>query len=1243
MKMMKTKKILSVLLSVIMLLGIIPVGMISASAADDVLTYDISDGEVTVESCSISATGAVVIPSSYNGYPVTEVALYAFQNCSKVKSITVPDSVKKIGKKAFSGCTLLEEVSLGKGVENIGTDAFLDCDSLGEITVSSSNSVFSSDAAGVLYNKAKTELLFYPVANQTSTYTVAEKVEKIADSTFSMSMNVKKIILGDNVKEIGNNAFMGSRLLETVEIGKSVTKIGNQAFNYCEKLEAIKVSKDNSVYESDSDGILYNKGKTEIRKYPENNAKTAVDVASGIKVIRTDAFLNADNIKTISFPKSVTEIETSAFSGCVSITDVYYAGSEAEWNKIAIGSDNNAIKNAKITFAGGTLHTHTYKETATVAATCKTAGSKTLKCDCGDVKTETIPATGHTFTNNVCTGCSIQEFVLSVPGTDAKITGYNGNGGAVVINEKIQGYTVTAIADNAFEGKTAITSFKIPSTVIDIGSNAFYNTGCYNNASNWTNKVLYIDDCLIQAKADLSGECTIKDGTRLIADYAFAASKNIASINLPEETEIIGDFAFSGCNLLDSVKVNVTEEEWKASAIIGTGNENFTNATFTYLPHTHEFIVKDGAGVAATCLEAGKKVSECKCGETKEEVIPAKGHNFVDNKCTSCDERKFNITVIDDKVTVTGCNSLLEGAVTVPATIGGYKVCAIADNAFAGNEKITKLVLPASIEKIGENAFAGSKIVVEFAAANGNYIIENGVLYNKDKTELIYCPASKATKEFAIPSGVTAIAASAFKGVTAIEKLTIPVTVASIGKDAFSGCTNLKDVEYEGTRTAWRAIPVAEGNNDLLKALFVYADTSDVDEAKSLAENLVVVGGTVEVQETVIVITANEKINIVAVSRLAKDEETEVVIKTEDTLVKTDNNNNYVLTFNDWHVSGNKTETEVTVGEKTCEIKFVFPVDETGGHAYDEENPESFEATCTTFGGVKIYCTICGEFKINYDSTKPSKGHSFGQWEIEKDETCVTPGEKVRTCSVCDAKETGVVPANGRHQYVSDIKAPTCTEKGYTTYECSICNNSYTEDETAATGHDFEETITIAAKCEEKGELTKICKVCEFKVTETINALGHNYQPKVIVDPTYNEQGYTIYMCENEGCGLTHQRDFVDALSRIDYVKFENVTLYKNDTHVIVPIITGSGTPEYVAEYKGYDESIISIDSNGVITAKTRGTTAVSCTITDMNGKVHNSSFTVEVKFTVWQWIEWFFVDLIYGGLRDFFSSIFAA
>lgn len=1238
MKITKTKKILSVLLSVIMLLGIIPAGVMTASAADDVFTYDIVNGEAVVISCEITASGDIVVPSGYNGYPVTEIDLFAFLNCAKVRNIYIPDSVKEIGSKAFSGCVLLETVTLGKGVEKLGKEVFLNCDSLKKVNVSSDNSVFSSDSEGVLYNKEKTELLFYPVANDAATYSVSEKVEKIADDTFSMSQNVKTIILGDNVKEIGNNAFMGSRSLETVKIGKGVNKIGNQAFNWCEKLTSITVATGNSVYESDSDGVLYNKGKTEILKYPEANSKTAFAVASGIKAIRTHAFLNASKIVSVSFPKSLETIEASAFSGCTAIKEVSFAGSEEEWKKVSIGSDNNAITGAKISYAGGEAHDHEYKETVTTSATCKNAGVKTFKCTCGNTYTETIPATGHIFKDNACTSCGVKEFVLLADGTNAIITGYNGVGGDVAISETIQGYKIIAIGDFAFENKTEITSIALPESVQDIGSGAFYNTGYYNKASNWDGEVLYIGNFLIQAESTLKGEYTVKDGTTVIADFAFATAKGLTSITLPKETKFIGDSAFSGCTALTSVKVNVTEEEWKASAVIGTGNDAFTKAGFTYLPHVHIFVENKEKEVPATCLTEGKKISECKCGETKEEAIPAKGHIFADNKCTGCGERQFNISFADDKVTITGCHASLSGTVKVPETIGGYKVTAIGDNAFAGNDKIEKLVLPAGIEKIGEKAFAGSKTVVEFEVANANYAVIDGILYNKARTEIIYCPASKAAKEFAIPSNVTAIAAGAFRNVTVIEKLTVPATVTSIGKDAFSGCTGIKNVVVESTKTQWGEVAIADGNEALLGAIFTYTDTSDIDDAKALAESLNVESGKAEAQEIVIVITADENAEQVKVSGLTKDGAEAVVIKTADTLIEADADNNYVLTFNNWHKSGNKTETEITVDGSTFKVKFVFSVDETEGHIYDTENLEAFDATCTTYGGNRIHCTICDHSYEVVDKDKPAKGHSFGALIIVKDQTCTEAGQTKKTCSRCGHVETGILPPSGVHVYNSVVTAPTCTEKGYTTYTC-VCGKNYKGDETEATGHDYDEKITKAPECELAGEKTRTCKVCNDVKKEAVQAIGHKYEATVVA-PTIEDKGYTEHKCTNEGCDASYKTDYVDAIGKINSVKFDNVVLNKNDKHTITPVMDCIANPKWTAEYVVDNEEIITIDENGVITAKTRGIARVTCTVKDANGNAHISSFSVEVKFTVWQWIEWFFVDLIYGGLRDFFSGI---
>ncbi len=1244
MKMTKTKKILSVLLSVIMILGIIPAGVMTASAADDVFDYETVGSEVLITACDITASGDIIVPSAYNGYPVTEIYSLAFADCIKVKNIYIPDSVKVIGNKAFVGCTALETVTLGKNVQKLGTDVFKNCISLEEITVSSDNSVFSSDKEGVLYNKDKTEILFYPVANTATTYSVAEKVEKIPDGIFSMSKNVKTIVLGDKVKEIGNNAFMGSISLENVKIGKGVNRIGLQAFNMCPKLTSITVVTGNYVYESDSDGVLYNKGKTEILKYPEAISKTTFSVPSGIKAVRTHAFLDSKNLVSVSFPKSLEVIEASAFSACTGINEVSYAGSEEEWKKISIGTDNNAITGATIKYAGGAAHDHEYKETITTAATCTKAGVKTLKCACGESKTEPIPATGHTFKNNECSGCSVKEFELLTSGTNAKITGYNGNGGEVVISEEIQGYKITAIGDDAFENKTEITSITLPGSIEDIGSNAFYNTGYYNKASNWDGEVLYIGKFLIQAESTLKGAYTVKNGTKLIADFAFATAKGLTSITLPKETTIIGDSAFSGCKSLVSAKVNVAEEEWNKTAKIGTGNDNFTKV-ITFLPHVHSFVVDKEKEVPATCLAAGKKVSKCECGETKEEIIPVLSHVFENNMCKNgCGERQFDFSFTEDnKVIIKGCNASLSGTVRVPEKISGYNVTVIAENAFAGNEKIEKLVLPAGIETIGAKAFAGSKIVVEFAGENAKYAVVNGVLYNKVRTELIYCPASKATKEFEIPSGVVSVSDSAFKGVTVIEKLTAPLTIKSIEKDAFSGCTGIKNVVFDGTKTEWMEVEIAEGNEDLLRAAFTYTDTSDVDEAKKVKESLLVEEATAELQENIIVITAKETAKTVYVSRTASDETTEVVIKLADTLITTDDHNKYVLTFNDWHKSGNKTETEVTVGDITCKVMFVFPVDETEGHIYDTENPESFDATCTKYGGKKIHCTICDDYYEEIDKNKPAKGHTFGMSTVVKFETCVEAGETKKTCTVCAEVQINTIPPTGKHSYKGTVIAPTCAEKGYTEYTCTVCDDKYKGSETEAKGHDFEETTTIAPACGKAGEKSLKCKVCNYKKTEPVDALKHEYEAVNVVPPTLTEKGYTEYKCVNEGCEATYNDDFVAALGKIKSVRFLDVKLNKNEKRTVEPIIESVGNPGWTAEYTVKDESIITIDKDGEITAKTRGTTTVTCVVTDDNGEAHSATFTVEVTFTVWQWIEWFFVDLIYGGLKNFFSSIFAA
>jgi len=174
------------------------------------------------------------------GSGVTNVGNSAFEGCGQLQNITLPEGVTTIGKYAFWECRKLDGITIPSTVTAIGELAFLRCTALPAIGVAAGSAHFTS-ADGVLYNKAKTELICYPIKKPGTAFTVPAGVKKIGRVAFS-DCRLQSITLPEGLTTIGESAFGDCSALKSVKIPGSVTSVGHYAFEDCTALTDVTVA-----------------------------------------------------------------------------------------------------------------------------------------------------------------------------------------------------------------------------------------------------------------------------------------------------------------------------------------------------------------------------------------------------------------------------------------------------------------------------------------------------------------------------------------------------------------------------------------------------------------------------------------------------------------------------------------------------------------------------------------------------------------------------------------------------------------------------------------------------------------------------------------------------------------------------------------------------------------------------------------------------------------------------------------
>ncbi len=407
------KKILSVMLCLTLLLPVV-MTFDSFAATYGGLTYEIRNGEVVITDCNQNAKD-ITIPSEIEGYPVTEIGGSAFEGCDGITSIEIPDSVTTIGAYAFFGCDSLTSIGIPDSVTTIGNGAFSGCYSLlsieipdrvktiGEgpfsvcysltsINVAEENEYYC-DIDGVVYTKDKKTIICYP-GGLNGSYRIPDSVEIIGIQAFAQCDSLTSIEIPDSVETIGEGAFFGCDSLTSIGIPDSVTTIGERAFSICYSLTSVEIG--------DSVTTIGNGA------FEGCDSLTSIEIPDSVRTIGNTAFYGCRSLTSVEIPDSVTTIGEGAFRGCKSLSDIYYGGSEEDWEKVGKGK-NWDYECGKYTmyFAKDTPeHSHDFSVTWTIdkEATCTASGEKSRHCKTNTCKERTdivtISPKGHDFTSD---------------------------------------------------------------------------------------------------------------------------------------------------------------------------------------------------------------------------------------------------------------------------------------------------------------------------------------------------------------------------------------------------------------------------------------------------------------------------------------------------------------------------------------------------------------------------------------------------------------------------------------------------------------------------------------------------------------------------------------------------------------------------------------------------------------------------------------------------------------------------
>ncbi len=293
------------------------------------LTFKFTPGEATcsVIKCDTLASGKVTVPKKIKcggkTYMVTSIERRAFEKCTSMTSIKLPEGLISIEGSAFAGCTSLSSIPFPKSLTGIGYDAFGGCTSLTSITLPEGISGISNWGNSIVSITIPENATYFDGFWGFSRLDGLKEI--IVDKNNTSFSSVDGMLFNKKKTEL----FAVPAGMTSVSIPASVKRIASGVLINFTKLEKIFVDTNNKRYTSEN-GMLLNKDKTELIRVPQT--VTSVNIPQTVKHIGAFAFENCSSLTSIVFPDSLISIDSYIFQNCISLHSI-----EIPQNVVEIG------------------------------------------------------------------------------------------------------------------------------------------------------------------------------------------------------------------------------------------------------------------------------------------------------------------------------------------------------------------------------------------------------------------------------------------------------------------------------------------------------------------------------------------------------------------------------------------------------------------------------------------------------------------------------------------------------------------------------------------------------------------------------------------------------------------------------------------------------------------------------------------------------------------------------------------